>query len=66
MYMGIAMSVLGVYSIFSEYYDMEEFFKKRVLVRKSCEEKGEYFKVKMALGIFSIAIGVLLILNYFR
>jgi hypothetical protein len=66
MYMGIAMFALGAYCIFSEYYDMESFFKNRILSKKIDVEKSEYFKVKLVLGIFSISIGVLLVLNYFR
>lgn len=65
MYIGIAMLGLGIYCIFSEYYDMENFLKNRVLVKKTEVEKKEYFKVKIVLGIFSSAIGALLILNYF-
>jgi hypothetical protein len=66
MYLGIAMILLGAYNILSEYYNMDLLFKERVLVENSEIKWKEYFKVKIVLGVFSAAIGMLLIFNFFR
>lgn len=66
MYIGIFMLLLGVYEIASEYYDVQKLLKTRVLVRRETIDKDEYFKIKFVLGIFSIVIGILYLLNYLR
>ncbi|AFS77704.1 hypothetical protein Curi_c06310 [Gottschalkia acidurici 9a] len=64
LYMGTLLIIIGSYSILEDFYDFKSILKERVLVKKENVNIDGYLKVKAMIGIFSIVVGILSIINY--
>ena len=62
--MGIVFILLGLFSIFSQRYEIREIENEREIVEKVVDRKNEFHKYKIFIGIFSIVVGIFCILNY--
>lgn len=65
LYIGLIFILIGIYSIFEDFYDLEASFKKRELIELESIEKDSFYKVKAMLGLFCIVVGLFSIINYF-
>ena len=61
---GILFILLGIYVIISDKYELISNNGNREIVKKEDFKKDRLYRYKVALGFFSIAVGVFCILNY--
>lgn len=61
---GILFILMGIYVIISDKYELVNNNGMRELVVKEGFKKDRFYRYKIALGFFSIVLGVFSILNY--
>lgn len=56
--------MLGLYTILGDVIDINVLLKEKSIVKKKDFNIDEYFKLKLYVGVFSIIVGILSIINY--
>lgn len=65
LYIGIIFILIGLYSIFEDFYDFKASFQEKELVKLENVLLDGFYKVKAMLGLFCMVIGLFSIINYF-
>ncbi len=65
LYIGIIFILIGIYTVFEDFYDFKESLNNRELVKVESVEKDNFYKVKAMIGLFCMVVGVFSIINYF-
>ena len=65
LYTGLFFILLGLYLIIEDIYDIVGSFKSQKIIKKANFTINEYYKLKVAIGIFSVVIGIFSLINHF-
>lgn len=65
LYIGIIFILIGIYTVFEDFYDFEESLNNKEFVKVENVEKDNFYKVKAMIGLFCMVVGVFSIINYF-